>query len=422
MLPFNPARFGNNAARGAAVDSSWVPSATGVKANLFCDFTTEGTTNHYWFNSTVYGSFAALLTAIGGTYSRAATTGGAWYTNSSGLLASAGTDALRFNYNPTGPVNVGILLEPAATNLALWARDLTQSGTWVATTMTAALTSTGADGTSNSATRLTATAILATILQTPGIASAARTYSVYIRRVTGSGTIKLTVDGTTFGSDVSGSLNSSTYTRVSATQTTVPIIGIQIGDSGDAIDVDFNQLEAGAATVAPTSPILTTTVTIARAADVAPNWPISFTGYSTSVGSVISNYNSPLSGATNPFPFDFSDGTAANRIRTSMVLTTGVSALRISDATVDQANITVGSTVSTAYGNNKVGVVWAANDFAAVANGGTVVTDSSGSIPAGLNIARIGASETGGVSMFNLSSFSYWGSRISDADLQTLTT
>lgn len=405
----------------ASSTPAWVPVASGVNATLFTDFTTEGTTNHYWFNNTAYGSFALWLAAIGGTFTRGATTNGAWYTNSSGLLASAGTNVLRFNYNPTGSTNIGILLEPAATNLSLWSRDLTQSGTWIATTMTTALTSTGADGVANSATRLTASALLATILQTPGLASASRTYSVYIRRVTGTGTIKLTVDGSTFSSDISGSLNSSTYTRIADQQTTVPIFGIQIGTSGDAIDVDFSQLEAGAATVAPTSPILTTNATITRAAD-SLNWPIPFVSFSTTVGSVITKYNSPLGGAVSPNPFDFSDGTASNRIRTSMTLTNGVQALRISDSGVDQANITVGNTVSTAYTNNMVGVGWQLNNFGAVANGGTAVDDVSGTIPVGLNIARLGALETGGVVIENISSFAYWGSRIADADLVMLTT
>lgn len=410
-----------NTAGGAA--PSWVPVASGVNANLFTDFTTEGGTNHYWFNNTAYGSFALWLAAIGGTFTRAATTNGAWYTtNSSGLLASAGTNVLRFNYNPTGPSAIGILLETAATNLALWSRDLTQSGTWVATTMTTALTSTGADGAANSATRLTAAAPLATILQTPGLASAARTYSVYIRRVTGTGTIKLTVDGTTFSSDLSGSLNSSTYTRVTDTQTVIPIIGIQIGTSGDAIDVDFNQLETGVvANGAPTSPILTTTVTVTRPVDTL-TWPVPFTAWSTTVGSVIANSVS-IVGAANLSSLSFSDGTNNNRIQNQVGGTGTTGVLTVTDGGVAQAATAATGGSNTAYALNKTGTAWTANDFVSIINGGTAATDNSGTIPVGLNIARVGMTGGGTVNVAGcVASLAYWGSRISNADLATLTT
>lgn len=404
----------------SSCNSAWVPTASGVKADLAIDFTTEGTTNHYWYNTTCYGSFSALLTALGGTYSRAATTNGAWYTNSSGLLASAGTNVLRYNYNPVGTVNVGILLEGVATNLVLWARDLTQSGTWVATTMTTALTSTGADGTANSATRLTATAPLATILQTPGLSSANRTLSMYIRRVTGSGTIKLTVDGTALGSDVSGSLNSSTYTRIALTANAVPISGVQIGTSGDAIDVDFVQLEAGTATIAPTSPILTTSATVTRATDVL-NWPVPFTAWSTTTGSLIVVAAKPVASAVLT-AMSFSDGTVSNRITQAVTTTSGVNALVVTDGGVSQAAITAAGANTAAYAINKIGGAWAANDFVAVVNAGTPGTDASGTVPSSINIAQPGTTGTATVNFVNIQGLYYWGSRISNGDLVTLTT
>lgn len=410
--------FIGNTAGGAAATPSWVPVASGVNATLFTDFTTEGTTNHYWFNNTAYGSFALWLAAIGGTFTRAATTNGAWYTNSSGLLASAGTNVLRFNYNPTGPVNVGILLEPAATNLALWSRDLTQSGTWIATTMTTALTSVGADGTANSATRLTAAAPLATILQTPGLASASRTYSVFIRRVTGTGTIKLTLDGTALGSDLSGSLNSSTYTRVSITASVVPIIGIQIGTSGDAIDVDFNQLEAGAVTLAPTSPILTTTVTVARAADLL-SWPTPFTGWNAAAGSEVVVIAKPTPTGTSA-GVAFGDGTNNNRI----IMTnsaTGAGTLLIEASTSISVNINTPGGSTVAYAINKIGGAWSTSDAAVVINNGAPATSSAAVIPT-VTTALPASTGLTTPSMVDILSFAYWGSRISNADLGILTT
>lgn len=405
-------------------DSSWVLAASGVKASLDADFTTEGTTNHYWFNSTCYSSAAAWMSAIGATSSRA---GAAYYNNSSGLLASAATNVLRFNYNPATLTSVGVLQETAATNLALWARDLTQSGTWIATTMTTALTSTGADGTATSATRLTATAPLATILQTPGLSSTTRTYSVYMRRVTGSGTIKLSADGTTFTADLSGQLNNTTYTRLSVTQNTVPIVGIQIGTSGDAVDVDFNQLEAGAATVTPTTPILTTNATAARAGDVAILWAMPFTGFSTTVGTVVyfSATSSGTSGSLAPWSFANVGGGNIGRIVSVTNTSTGANGLRVEDPGI-QAQISITGGNTTAYAVNKIGGVWALNDFAALFNGGTVATDNSGTVPTSLDTAIIGGSAAGAGANAsvpaNMLRWAYWPSRVSNADMQTLTT
>lgn len=395
-----------------------MPAASGVSADLFFDFTTEGATcPHYWYNSTTYNSTADILTALGGTYSRAATTNGAWYTASTGLLASAGTNVMRFNYSPasTGPY---LLLEPAATNVALWSRDLTQSGTWIATTMTTALTSVGADGVANSATRLTATAILATVCQTPGLSSAARTYTVFLRRVTGSGAIKITVDGSTYSSDLSGSLNNSTYVRSAIKATAVPIICIQIGTSGDAVDADFNQLETGSGVAIPTTPILTTSATVTRAADVL-SWPTGFTGWSTTVGSIvgsITEYNDSMAGVL----LAFSDGTTQNRIVANNSTNAGANTLQVVTSNVTQAGITV-TLNSTAFTLNKIGDAWAANDFVAVANGGTPGTDASGTIPT-VTTSYLGSAGTGTISASNIANTAYWGSRISNADLQTLTT
>lgn len=105
---------------------TWLPLASGVAPTLFADLTTEGTTNHYWYNNAAYGSFAALKAAIvGSTISLAAGT----YTNSSGLLASASIGVGRFDYSPALSPN-GLLLEGTTRNLCLnsddpstWASD-----------------------------------------------------------------------------------------------------------------------------------------------------------------------------------------------------------------------------------------------------------------------------------------------------------
>lgn len=166
--------------------------------------------------------------------------------------------------------NTGWLIEEARINTALWSRDMTQSGTWIAVGTGVALNATGIDGTANSATTLTATGTASscvascTILQTLVIGSTAETYSVWLKRVTGSGTVNITINNLT-GVTACTVTSTTEFTRCTVTATLAnPVIGIQMVTLNDVIIADFNQLEAGAF---PTSPVLTTTVSATRAAD-----------------------------------------------------------------------------------------------------------------------------------------------------------
>lgn len=119
----------------------------------------------------------------------------------------------------------------------LWARDLSNVA-WVGTNMTAAKTSVGADGVAASASRLTASATNATVLQAITLASATVLMQADIKRITGTGTIEMTVDG---GATWQAVTAISTYAQVVISQAAVtnPSVGFRLGTSGDAIDVDF---------------------------------------------------------------------------------------------------------------------------------------------------------------------------------------
>jgi hypothetical protein len=136
-------------------------------------------------------------------------------------------------------------------------------------------TATGLDGIANTATTLTAAAADAIILQPITLASAARCASAYVKRRTGTGTVSFTQDGGSTWTDITAQINGSTWSRVQITSTLVdPSTGFKISTSGDAIDVDCVQNEAGAVA---TSPIVTTTATVTRNADsltyqTASNW------------------------------------------------------------------------------------------------------------------------------------------------------
>lgn len=184
----------------------------------------------------------------------------------------SGADGVKyFNTNKDGtPIASGYLKgylnEGTRTNNLLWCRDLTNAA-WVKTNMTTALTSTGIDGQASASTLLTATAGNATCLQTFTMASAARTFSAYVKRITGTGTINITRDNGTSWTDITSLISTAGYTRViiPGTSVTNPTCGFRIVTSGDAIDVDYCQDEIGEF---PSNPILTTTVAVTRNSDI----------------------------------------------------------------------------------------------------------------------------------------------------------
>lgn len=128
-------------------------------------------------------------------------------------------------------------------------------------------TTTGLDNVANSASRLTAAANDATIMQLLTAATGTRTASAFIKRISGTGTISLTRDGGTNWTDITSSLVTGSWVLVQMTSDVGanPTVGIKMGTSGDVIDVDCVQDENGAWA---TSPILTTTAAVTRNADV----------------------------------------------------------------------------------------------------------------------------------------------------------
>jgi hypothetical protein len=164
----------------------------------------------------------------------------------------------------------GQLIEASArTNDALWSRDMTQVGTWTAVGTGTSLNAIGIDGIANSATTLTATGTASsctascTILQTITLGSSADTYSVWLKRITGSGTVNITINNLT--GVQACVLNTTSFTQCSVTATLAnPVVGIQMTVLNDSVIADFNQLEPGGFA---SSPILTTSGTATRAAD-----------------------------------------------------------------------------------------------------------------------------------------------------------
>jgi len=153
------------------------------------------------------------------------------------------------------------------TNKVLWNRDLTNAA-WVHPNITVTRANSGIDDSDlNDASLLTCNVANGTILQNLGIDNTPRTFSVYIKRVTGTGTISITRDGGTTWTNVTSSINSVDLTRVSIennTLATAANVGIRLGTVGDSIIVDYVQDENKPY---PTNPIYTQGTVQTRLAD-----------------------------------------------------------------------------------------------------------------------------------------------------------
>lgn len=222
-----------------------------------------------------YGTGGAM---DGVTFSRSST---GRYFDANGLLAAASANVPRFDWASaarTGegtttspyviplaaaPVCNGLLIEESRVNRLVWCRDATQSA-WAKSNITAAKNQIGIDGVVNSASRLTASANGGTCIQSTTVASGARTGSVYLKRLTGTGDVQVSLDNATWATV---ELSSTEWRRIAFNATvTNPVVGIKLATSGDAVAMDYAQIEDG---TFPTSPIETLIASASRSADLA---------------------------------------------------------------------------------------------------------------------------------------------------------
>jgi hypothetical protein len=205
------------------------------------------------------------------------------------------------------PTSNGLLIEESRANRILWCRDATQAN-WVSTNVTAAKDQTGIDGVANAASSLTATANDGTCIQTITLASGSRTGSVYLKRITGTGNVQVSLDGSTYSTV---DLSASEWRRIVLSGTvTNPTVGIKLAVSGDAVAMDYGQVEDGAFV---TSPILTTTASVTRAGESATIQDNNFrTWYNYQGGTICAEFLLPPFSATGSVIFALSAQDNAN--------------------------------------------------------------------------------------------------------------
>lgn len=178
---------------------------------------------------------------------------------------------------------LGIWREEARQNDALHGRDLSQA-IWVKVNMACPRTATGMRNDVNGASTCTSSAANGTAIQAMVKLAATNSTSFHIKRRTGTGGVDVTIDNGVTWTSITSRLSSTLWRRVVPYPTAGcvggncivvpqmlgtaanPTIGIRLVTSGDAVDVDFVQNEAGDGA---TTPILTAGAAISRAVDSA---------------------------------------------------------------------------------------------------------------------------------------------------------
>jgi hypothetical protein len=237
------------------------------------------------------GFFLPLRTSLVGSDGRVATftrPSKAWYEDASGVIREVAEGMPRLR------ADRGCLIEEPRTNRLLWSRDWTQAA-WLTAGWgsTATRDQIGADGIANRACRITATAPNGQARQSvTGLASAARIGSVYIKRAVGTGAVRITNGLVWQEVTLTTSWRRFEITRAADTAFT---IGVQLAVVGDAVDVDFAQVEEG---TFATSPIWTEGTPLARAADVLS---VSTAGWPLTRGRIGIRYNGEKGGGRTLF-------------------------------------------------------------------------------------------------------------------------
>ena len=163
---------------------------------------------------------------------------------------------ITFVRNSTAAYYDGQTSALAEQNLLL--QSQTFATTWVTSNTTLGSLITAPDGTTT-AYPLTASAINGTLLQTFTDTANAYTFSIYIQRVTGTGNIDITVDGTTYATQTT----TGTWTRFNITTTPSAgskTAGIRLAVSGDVVNIWCAQLEQRSSVTAYT-PTTTSAIT-----------------------------------------------------------------------------------------------------------------------------------------------------------------
>jgi hypothetical protein len=380
------------------------------------------------------------------TFSRAST---ATYYNASGVLSTAATNVPRFDYDPVTHVAKGLLIEEQRVNPLQQVQDFTNVSFWTKAGCTALADQTVSPDGTTTADQITASATPATIEQGTTITSVAYTQSVYAKKgtsdwcylcakITGTGaqtpkayfnlatgvvgTVEAGITAATI-QNVGNGWYRCTIASVGTAGTEFFQAGICDADNSAAVTVGRTiflwgaQSELGAFA---TSYMPSGASAFTRAADVAVMTGTAFSSwYNQPAGTFVAEFDVFATGAIRVV-------SCADNATSTEVIQLWVDGARQPRMLVQDNNVTQfsGSVIATITAGtvNKFGISYALNDFAGCSNGGTVITDTAGTLPTPTQL-RLGTDGTSTTILTgHLRRIRFYNVAKSDADLQALTT
>ncbi len=374
------------------------------------------------------------------TFTRAST---ATYVGRDGLIKTAGEDEARFDHDPETLESLGLLIEESRTNLITYSQDFTNVVWQSASNRATCDATTGIDDPSGGTTasrwssgtspsqeliyRQTGTTVGA-------LTGLTCTKSIWVRRVSNDGVISFFL-GDNSGVSINSQLNSvpvGTWIRCSVTRTIVGnngdtrnYIAVYPGTDGQPTTIDIwgDQFEVGSF---PTSYIPTSGAAVTRSADVANILGESFSNtFNTLEGTFIAECDRGNDGTEGA-------GIGAMRrpansyfdmIQFGEFYDNSGMVGRVYVGGTSQAQI--GATHTTGQGvYNRYSFAYKTDSFAGAINGVLQNEDISGSLPTGLDRFVFGGyadDRTINSLDGHIKSFSYYPKRLTNAQLQLLT-
>ncbi len=359
----------------------------------------------------------------------------------------------RFDYNPSTLVAQGLLIEEQRTNSL---RNNTMVGASAPSTLpTNWLLNVGGltigvvgTGTENGIAYIdirfsgTPTQTFASVRfesNTQVVAANGQTWtnSFYVRRVSGSntnitsfenrifyrdsgGTVLLesssSIAGLLENTSISGSRTTFAYTSSAATTAFVNSAVYLVTTIGSAIDITLRiglpQLEQGAFA---TSVIPTTTAATTRSADIASIGTLS-PWYNATEGTLYAEASPQVSNVSGCALVELSTD-VQNRIGMFKLTSTGNASLAVLVSNVTQASTNSGAWTAT----GKMTGAYATNDFASSLNGSAAATDATGTVPTVTTLTLGRRTDNANVLNGHLRRITYTPRRLTNAELQSLT-